>query len=162
MSIVSTNNPDYEVTSGNLLSGKKNPYLQTSDWGWQIDPVGLRISLNQMYDRYNLPLFIAENGLGARDRVAEDGQIHDDYRIQYLREHIAQMGEAIADGVDLMGYTMWGILDIISCGTIEMNKRYGVIYVDRDEAGQGTNRRIPKDSFAWYKKVIAGNGADLE
>lgn len=162
MSIVSTNNPDYEVTSGNLLSGKKNPYLQTSDWGWQIDPVGLRISLNQMYDRYNLPLFIAENGLGARDRVVEDGQIHDDYRIQYLREHIAQMGEAIADGVDLIGYTMWGILDIVSCGTIEMNKRYGVIYVDRDEAGQGTNRRIPKDSFAWYKKVIAGNGADLE
>lgn len=158
MSMVSTNSPDYEVTSGNLLSGKKNPYLKTSEWGWQIDPVGLRISLNQMYDRYNLPLFIAENGIGARDVVAEDGKIHDDYRIQYLREHIAQMGEAITDGVDLIGYTMWGILDIVSCGTIEMNKRYGVIYVDRDEAGKGTNRRIPKDSFAWYKKVIAGNG----
>ena len=161
MSMISTDNKDYEVTSGNLLSGKKNPYLQTSDWGWQIDPKGLRISLNQMYDRYQLPLFIAENGIGANDVVDEDGGIHDPYRIDYLREHIAQMGKAIEDGVDLLGYTMWGIIDIVSCGTIEMNKRYGVIYVDRDEAGRGTNRRLKKDSFAWYRCCIASNGADL-
>lgn len=161
MSMISTDNKDYEVTSGNLLSGKKNPYLQTSDWGWQIDPKGLRISLNQMYDRYQLPLFIAENGIGANDVVAEDGAVHDSYRIDYLREHVAQMGEAIEDGADLLGYTMWGIIDIVSCGTIEMNKRYGVIYVDRDEAGRGTNKRLKKDSFAWYRRCIASNGADL-
>ena len=162
MSMLSTNNKDYEITSGNLLSGKKNPYLPTSEWGWQIDPVGLRISLNQMYDRYQLPLFIAENGLGARDELTPDGKIHDGYRIGYLREHIRQMGEAIEDGVELLGYTMWGIIDIVSCGTVEMNKRYGVIYVDRDEAGRGTNRRFKKDSFAWYKKVIASDGEALD
>ena len=161
MSMISTDNKDFEVTSGNLLSGKKNPYLQTSDWGWQIDPKGLRISLNQMYDRYQLPLFIAENGIGANDVVGEDGAVHDPYRIDYLREHVAQMGEAIEDGVNLLGYTMWGIIDIVSCGTIEMNKRYGVIYVDRDETGRGTNKRLKKDSFAWYQHCIASNGADL-
>lgn len=161
MSMLSTNDPSYEVTSGNLLSGKKNPHLETSEWGWQIDPVGLRISLNQMYDRYQKPLFIAENGLGAADKVAPDGMIHDDYRIQYLREHIRQMDEAIADGVALLGYTMWGIIDIVSCGTIEMNKRYGVIYVDRDENGKGTNQRIRKDSFFWLRQCISSNGGKL-
>lgn len=162
MSMISSNDPDYEVTSGNLLSGKKNPYLPTSEWGWQIDPEGLRISLNQMYDRYQLPLFIAENGLGAHDHLEEDGTIHDDYRIDYLREHVKQMEEAMADGVDLLGYTMWGIIDIVSCGTIEMNKRYGVIYVDQDEAGKGTNKRYRKDSFEWYKKCIQSNGRALD
>ena len=162
MSMVSTSDSGYEITSGNLLSGKKNPYLPTSDWGWQIDPVGLRISLNQMYDRYQKPIFIAENGLGAMDVIASDGRVHDPYRIDYLREHVRQMDEAAADGVDLLGYTMWGIIDIVSCGTIEMNKRYGVIYVDRDEAGKGTNRRVEKDSFDWYRKCIASNGDDLK
>ena len=161
MSMISTNNKDYEVTSGNLLSGKKNPYLQTSEWGWQIDPKGLRISLNEMYDRYQLPLFIAENGIGANDQPDADGAIHDSYRINYLRAHIEQMGEAIEDGVNLLGYTMWGIIDIISCGTIEMNKRYGVIYVDRNEAGHGSNQRLKKDSFAWYRQCIATNGEEM-
>lgn len=161
MSMISTDNKDFEVTSGNLLSGKKNPYLKTSEWGWQIDPKGLRISLNQMYDRYQLPIFIAENGLGARDAVDTDGRVHDPYRIDYLREHVRQMGEAVVDGVDLLGYTMWGIIDIVSCGSIEMNKRYGVIYVDRDEAGCGSNGRLKKDSFEWYRKCIASNGEEL-
>jgi len=162
MSMISSNDPDYEVTSGNLLSGKKNPYLETSAWGWQIDPEGIRISLNEMYDRYQLPLFIAENGLGANDRVEEDGSIHDSYRIDYLREHVKQIAEALEDGVDLLGYTMWGIIDIVSCGTIEMSKRYGVIHVDRDESGHGTNQRRKKDSFEWYRKCIASDGTELD
>ena len=161
MSMITSVSPDYEITSGNLLSGMKNPYLETSDWGWQIDPIGLRISLNEMYDRYQLPLFIAENGLGAYDQVEEDGAIHDPYRIDYLEKHLQQMSEAIADGVELLGYTMWGIIDIISCGTIEMSKRYGVIYVDSDDAGNGTLARSKKDSFYWYKEVISTNGESL-
>lgn len=162
MSMVSTTDKEWAKASGNLVTGNKNPHLKSSDWGWQIDPVGLRISLNQMYDRYQLPLFIAENGIGAFDEIGEDGKIHDQYRIEYLREHIAQMKEAIIDGVNLIGYTMWGIIDIISCGTIEMSKRYGVIYVDRDERGQGTNKRIKKDSFYWYKKCIESDGEKLD
>lgn len=161
MSMITSVSPDYEITSGNLLSGMKNPYLETSDWGWQIDPIGLRISLNEMYDRYQLPLFIAENGLGAYDQVEEDGATHDPYRIDYLEKHLQQMSEAIADGVELLGYTMWGIIDIISCGTIEMSKRYGVIYVDSDDAGNGTLERSKKDSFHWYKEVISTNGESL-
>lgn len=161
MSMISTNDVGYEVTSGNLLSGKKNPYLETSDWGWQIDPVGLRVSLNEMYDRYQLPIFIAENGIGANDVVEADGSIHDDYRIAYLKAHVQQMDEALHDGVELLGYTMWGILDIVSCGTIEMNKRYGVVYVDRDEAGRGSNKRLKKDSFRWYQRCIATQGNEL-
>lgn len=161
MSMIASVHPDYEITSGNLLSGLKNPYLETSEWGWQIDPVGLRISLNQMYDRYQLPIFVAENGLGASDQI-EEGRIHDDYRIEYLSEHIKQMSEAVQDGVDLIGYTMWGIFDIISCGTIEMCKRYGVIYVDADDKGKGSMNRYRKDSFYWYKKMIASNGENLE
>ena len=133
MSMISSNDPNYEITSGNLLSGKKNPYLETSAWGWQIDPLGIRISLNEMYDRYQLPLFIAENGLGAVD-ILEGESVHDSYRIAYLREHVKQMAEALDDGVELLGYTMWGIIDIVSCGTIEMSKRYGVVYVDRGDA----------------------------
>lgn len=161
MSMISSNDPNYEITSGNLLSGKKNPYLETSAWGWQIDPLGIRISLNEMYDRYQLPLFIAENGLGAVD-ILEGESVHDSYRIAYLREHVKQMAEALDDGVELLGYTMWGIIDIVSCGTIEMSKRYGVVYVDRGDAGEGTNRRYKKDSFEWYKRCIATGGLTID
>lgn len=157
MSMITSINPDYERTSGNLLSGMKNPHLKSSEWGWQIDPIGLRISLNDMYDRYQLPLFIAENGLGARDVVNVDNTINDKYRINYLSSHFEQMSEAIKDGVDLLGYTMWGIIDIVSCGTIEMEKRYGVIYVDKDAKGQGSNERLKKDSFYWFKNYIEIN-----
>jgi Beta-glucosidase/6-phospho-beta-glucosidase/beta-galactosidase len=138
-----------------------NPYLKKSDWGWEIDPQGLRIALNNYYDRYNCPLFVAENGFGAVDKIEEDGSIKDDYRISYLREHIYQMKEAIKDGVELFGYTMWSPMDIVSCGTGEMKKRYGLIYVDLDDYGNGTLKRTKKDSFYWYKKVIASNGEEL-
>ncbi|MER2175885.1 MAG: family 1 glycosylhydrolase, partial [Carnobacterium sp.] len=139
-----------------------NPYLKASDWGWTIDPVGLRYTLNRFWDRYQIPLFIVENGFGAIDTVEEDGSIHDEARISYLREHIKQMGIAINhDGVELMGYTPWGIIDIVSFTTGEMKKRYGMIYVDRDNEGNGTMERSKKDSFDWYKKVIESNGEDL-
>ncbi len=139
-----------------------NPYLKASDWGWTIDPVGLRYTLNRFWDRYQIPLFIVENGFGAIDTVEEDGSIHDEARISYLREHIKQMGIAINhDGVELMGYTPWGIIDIVSFTTGEMKKRYGMIYVDRDNEGNGTMKRSKKDSFDWYKKVIESNGEDL-
>lgn len=161
MSMVASTDNNYEKTSGNLVTGNKNPYLKTSDWGWQIDPIGLRISLNEMYDRYQLPVFVAENGIGAYDKLEPDGTVHDPYRIAYLREHVKQMKEAIEDGVELLGYTMWGIIDLVSCGTIEMSKRYGVIYVDRDEEGKGSNKRYKKDSFYWYQKCIASCGEEL-
>ena len=161
MSMVSTTDTSHEKTSANLVSGNRNPYLPMSDWGWQIDPIGLRISLNEMYDRYQLPIFIAENGLGANDELAKDGKIHDDYRIDYLRKHIRQMAEAIEDGVNLLGYTMWGVFDIVSCGTVEMSKRYGVIYIDRDENGRGSCNRIKKNSFNWYKECISSNGKNV-
>lgn len=161
MSTVTAATEQKAKTSGNLGFGGKNPYLKTSDWGWQIDPVGLRITLNEFWDRYRIPLFVVENGLGAVDQVTADGKIHDSYRIDYLRQHILQMKEAIKDGVDLVGYTMWGPIDLISAGTSEMSKRYGFIYVDQDDAGKGTLRRIRKDSFYWYQKVIATNGEDL-
>lgn len=160
MSMVATTDNKWEKTGGNLVTGNKNPYLETSDWGWQIDPIGLRISLNQMYDRYQLPIFIAENGLGAHD-VIEDGSIHDSYRINYLKQHVEQMKEAIRDGVEMIGYTMWGIIDIVSCGTIEMQKRYGVIHVDLDDDGNGSGKRRKKDSFEWYKECISSNGENL-
>ena len=151
-----------EKTGGNVIGGGKNPYLITTDWGWQIDPVGLRIALNQLYDRYQLPLFIVENGLGAVDTVESDGAIHDQYRIDYLQAHIRQMKLAVEeDGVELMGYTPWGCIDLVSAGTGEMKKRYGFIYVDRDDCGNGTLARTKKDSFYWYKKVIASNGEDI-
>lgn len=161
MSMITSIDKEYEVTSGNLVSGFKNPYLESTDWGWQIDPVGLRISLNAMYDRYNLPLFITENGLGAVDVLEKNGKVHDNYRISYLRKHVEQMKESIRDGVDLRGYMMWGIEDVVSCGTLEMKKRYGVIYVDLDDDGEGTGNRFKKDSFWWYKKCIESNGEDL-
>ncbi|MCI1890660.1 MAG: glycoside hydrolase family 1 protein [Schleiferilactobacillus harbinensis] len=162
MSTVTNADQDVEHFHDGFVFGEKNPYLQTSAWGWQIDPVGLRISLNDMWDRYRIPLFVVENGLGAEDKVTSDGKIHDDYRIDYLRAHIAQMREAIEDGVQLMGYTTWGPIDLISASTSEMSKRYGFIYVDQDDAGNGSLRRLRKDSFYWYKHVIATNGAELD
>ena len=158
---VSTSDQSWEKTSGNLIMANKNPYLETSEWGWQKDPIGLCITLNQLYDRYGLPLFVAENGLGTSDVVEADGTVHDPYRIDYLRGHIQQMKEAVRDGVELLGYTMWGILDIVSCGPLTMDKRYGVVYVDLDNGGKGTGKRIRKDSFYWYKKCIESNGEDL-
>lgn len=160
---VSSATPDSSLqTESNIFASVINPYLKSSDWGWQIDPLGLRITMNELYDRYQKPLFIVENGLGAKDIVEEDGIIQDDYRIDYLREHIQAMKDAVdQDGVDLMGYTTWGCIDLISNGTGEMEKRYGFIYVDRDNMGNGTFKRIKKKSFAWYKKVIATNGEYL-
>lgn len=161
MSSIATHEKDGEEVGGNLLGSKKNPYLKASDWGWQIDPVGLRITMHKLYDRYQIPLFIVENGLGAKDVVEEDGAIHDPYRIDYLRDHIKEMEQAIDEGVELMGYTPWGCIDLVSASTSQMSKRYGFIYVDLDDEGHGTLRRSKKDSSDWYKKVIATNGADL-
>ncbi|RMC51124.1 6-phospho-beta-glucosidase [Lactobacillus sp. ESL0225] len=140
----------------------KNPTLERSDWGWEIDPEGLRIALNHLTDRYHKPLFIVENGLGAYDKVEADGSIHDDYRVDYLRKHISEMEKAVEiDGVNLMGYLPWGPIDLVSAGTGQMDKRYGFIYVDKNDAGEGTLKRSRKDSFDWYKKVIKTNGLDL-
>lgn len=161
MSAISAAKKDGEETAGNLMMSKKNPYLESSEWGWQIDPVGLRIVLHELYDRYQIPLFIVENGLGANDVVEADGRIKDDYRIDYLRQHIAEMGKAMDEGVELMGYTPWGCIDLVSASTSEMSKRYGFIYVDLDNEGKGTLERSRKDSFFWYKKVIESNGLDL-
>lgn len=161
MSTVTSAASQVEKASGNFALGEANPYLEASDWGWQIDPVGLRVTLNEYWDRYQVPLFIVENGLGALDKLEADGSIHDSYRIDYLRKHIIQMQEAIKDGVQLIGYTMWGPIDLISASTSEMSKRYGFIYVDQDDDGNGSLKRYKKDSFYWYKKVIASNGQDL-
>ena len=136
--------------------------MKASEWGWQIDPLGLRITLNSLYDRYQKPLFIVENGLGAVDTPDENGYVEDDYRIAYLREHIKAMKAAVEeDGVELWGYTSWGCIDLVSASTGEMGKRYGYIYVDKDDDGSGTLKRTPKKSFYWYKKVIETNGEDL-
>ncbi|WP_146623325.1 6-phospho-beta-glucosidase [Enterococcus florum] len=152
-----------KLTDGNVLASLKNPYLKASEWGWQIDPLGFRITLNTLYDRYQKPLFVVENGLGALDVPDEKGCVMDDYRIDYLRAHIQAMKEAVVlDGVDLLGYTTWGPIDLVSAGTGEMSKRYGFIYVDRDDQGNGTLNRSKKKSFDWYKKVIASNGEDLD
>ncbi|GBF10747.1 MULTISPECIES: 6-phospho-beta-glucosidase [Tepidibacillus] len=149
------------MTSGNVFGSVSNPYLEKSEWGWTIDPKGFRITANQLYDRYQKPLFVVENGLGAVDEVTEDGKINDDYRIDYLKQHIAEMAEAIQDGVEIIGYTSWGPIDIVSASTGEMKKRYGYIYVDRDNKGKGTLKRIKKKSFYWYKSVIESNGENL-
>ena len=160
---VASTDPTIDKTAGNLFDSLKNPYLKASEWGWQIDPLGLRITLNNLYDRYQKPLFIVENGLGAVDIPDEDGYVEDDYRIDYLREHVQAMNDAITlDGVDLIGYTTWGCIDLVSAGTGEMKKRYGFIYVDLDNDGNGTMKRSRKKSFNWYKKVIASNGEDIE
>lgn len=161
MSNCVTTHKDAEQTGGNLSRGFKNPYLQSSDWGWQIDPQGLRYALNEIYDRYRLPLMVLENGLGARDTLQADGTIHDPYRIDYLRQHIQQLAEAVKDGVDLLGYTPWGCIDLVSASTGEMAKRYGFIYVEKYDDGTGSLARRRKDSFYWYQNVIKTNGATL-
>lgn len=160
--VAASEDSDVQKTEGNLFPTIKNPYLEASEWGWQIDPLGLRITMNDLYDRYQKPLFIVENGLGAVDRPDENGFVEDDYRIAYLSAHIKAMKDAIdEDGVPLLGYTSWGCIDLVSAGTGEMKKRYGYIYVDRDNEGHGTLKRSKKKSFYWYKQVIATNGEDL-
>lgn len=160
--LVSTDPEVNNATDANVFATLKNPYLDVSEWGWQIDPLGLRITLNALYDRYQKPLFIVENGLGAKDELI-DGKVEDDYRISYLREHIKAMRDAVElDGVDLLGYTTWGCIDLVSATTGEMSKRYGFIYVDRDDEGNGTYKRYKKKSFDWYKKVIETNGEILD
>jgi len=151
---------DLRRTQGNMTFGGENPYLEKTDWGWQIDPAGLRYALNEIYDRYRIPLMVVENGMGARDEVAPDGAIHDQYRIAYLKRHVRAMGEAIADGVDLVGYTWWGPIDLVSAGTGEMRKRYGFVYVDKHDDGTGTYERTRKDSFYAYQRIIKSNGAE--
>lgn len=166
MSVCATADPAKDIKGeGNLLGGVSNPTLKASEWGWQIDPQGLRYILNYLWDRYQKPLFVVENGLGAVDKLEKDGQgnsvVKDDYRIEYLREHIRQMREAVKDGVELLGYTSWGCIDLVSASTAELKKRYGFIYVDRNDDGTGTLKRYKKKSFDWYRKVIATNGEDL-
>lgn len=152
-----------QMTAGNIFKSLRNPHLKASEWGWQIDPLGFRITMNILWDRYQKPLFVVENGLGAVDTPDENGIINDDYRIEYLREHIKTMRDAIhEDGVELWGYTTWGCIDLVSAGTGEMKKRYGFIYVDRDNDGNGTLKRSKKKSFNWYKQVIESNGAKID
>ena len=166
MSCCATADPEkQERGTGNLMGGVPNPTLNSSEWGWQIDPKGLRYVLNQFYDRYQIPLFIVENGLGAVDQLVTDElgnkTVNDDYRIDYLREHLLQVEEAIKDGVEVMGYTTWGCIDVVSASTAELKKRYGFIYVDRNDDGTGTLNRYKKKSFDWYKEVIKTNGESL-
>lgn len=160
-----TNSDLADKTGGNLSRGYKNPFVKASEWGWQIDPKGLRFTLNKLYDRYELPLFIVENGLGAVDELVDDGKgsktVIDDYRIEYLRSHLLQVAEAIKDGVELMGYTSWGCIDVVSASTAQLKKRYGYIYVDRNDDGSGTLNRYKKKSFDWYREVIFTNGKSL-
>lgn len=154
----------YEKGRGNLTSGVKNPYLEESEWGWQIDPQGLRYICNYFYNRYEKPLFIVENGLGAVDELVEvngEKTVIDDYRIKYLNDHLVELGKAIEDGVEIMGYTSWGCIDLVSASTAELKKRYGFIYVDRQNDGSGTLERYKKKSFNWYKEVIRTNGGSL-
>ncbi len=162
MSCCATQDEDKKRTEGNIFGGIANPYLKASDWGWQIDPQGLHYTLNELYDRYRIPLMVVENGLGAYDKIEADGSIQDDYRIDYLRKHIEQMHEAVLDGVDLMGYTPWGCIDLVSASTGEMAKRYGFVYVEKYDDGSGDFSRRKKKSFDWYKKVISSNGRDLD
>jgi 6-phospho-beta-glucosidase len=149
------------MTAGNVFGSIENPYLEKSEWGWTIDPKGFRITANQLYDRYQKPLFVVENGLGAVDQLTSDGKVNDDYRIEYMKKHVEEMSEAIKDGVEIIGYTSWGPIDIVSASSGEMKKRYGYIYVDKDNNGQGTLARLKKKSFDWYKKVIESNGEVL-
>ena len=161
-SMISSNDGEQlELTAGNVHSVYKNPHLDANEWGWQIDPIGLRYTLNHVYDRFGLPVFILENSSGFFDTLTEDNKVHDPYRVDFLRKHIEQLKLAIEDGVEVIGYTMWGPIDMISSGTSEMSKRYGFIYVDQDDYGNGTMKRYKKDSFYWYKNVIATNGEEL-
>lgn len=165
MSVAATADPAKKVAGeGNIMGGVPNPTLEASEWGWQIDPVGLRLVLNQFWDRWQKPLFIVENGLGAKDELVEvDGvkTVVDDYRIAYLNDHLVQVGEALTDGVPVLGYTSWGCIDIVSASTAQLSKRYGFIYVDRNDDGTGTLERFEKKSFGWYAEVIRTNGASL-
>ncbi|MCS0184246.1 6-phospho-beta-glucosidase [Vibrio alginolyticus] len=147
---------------GNIVDSVPNPYLEKSQWGWLIDPKGLRVLLNFLHDRYQKPLFVVENSLGARDEIDENGEIQDDYRIAYLNDHLVQAHEAILDGVELMGFTSWGPIDLVANSTAEMSKRYGFIYVDRHDDGQGTLERKRKKSFFWYQDVIRTSGGSLK
>ena len=162
LSICVTADKSAAQVEGNIMGGAKNPYLKATDWGWQIDPKGLRWTLNEIYDRYQIPVMIVENGMGAYDKLEDDGSVHDPYRIDYIRQHIKQMKEAVEDGVELIGYTPWGCIDLVSATTGEMAKRYGFIYVNKYDDGTGDLSRVKKDSFYWYKKVIATNGEDLD
>jgi len=166
MSACASADPTKKPGKGNIIGGVPNPYLESSEWGWQIDPLGLRIYLNQLYDRYQKPVFIVENGLGAVDKLItlEDGTktVIDDYRINYMNDHLVQVSEAIEDGVDIMGYTSWGCIDLVSFTTAEIRKRYGFVYVDRNDDGSGTMKRYKKKSFDWYKEVISTNGESLK
>lgn len=150
------------LSKANLVESLPNPYISTSEWGWNIDPLGLRITMNTLYDRYQKPLFLVENGLGARDLMNDQGVVDDDYRINYLRAHIKEIAESIEDGIPIIGYISWGCIDLVSASTGEMSKRYGFIYVDLDDKGNGSRKRTPKKSFHWYKQVIASNGSSLE
>ncbi|MCR5005687.1 MAG: family 1 glycosylhydrolase [Clostridiales bacterium] len=150
-----------DPVTGNVFSGSGNPYLEYSEWGWAKDPLGLKYWLHFLYDRYQVPLFDVENGLGARDVLEADGTVHDDYRIQYLRDHISAMKEAVEEGVEMLGYTTWGGIDLVAASTGELSKRYGLIYVDVDDEGQGTYKRYRKDSFYWYQQVCKSNGEVL-
>ena len=162
MSLVSSIDAEKrEKVNGNISTGVKNPYLDVTEWNWQVDPIGLQYSLIDIYDRYRKPLFIVENGLGNKDKVEDDGSIIDDYRIAYFRDHIQAIADAVEDGVDVIGYTPWGCIDLVSMSTCQISKRYGFIYVDADDLGNGTYNRKKKKSFDWYKKVISNNGADL-
>ncbi|BDR58016.1 beta-glucosidase [Xylocopilactobacillus apicola] len=159
---VTVGEEDVKETDGNTIKSLKNPYLQTSDWGWQIDPLGLRILCQDLYNRFEVPLFIVENGFGAHDEL-KDGVIDDSYRIDYHRQHLLQLMKALnKDHIEIMGYLVWGLIDIVSSSSAEMSKRYGFIYVDQDNAGQGSKKRIPKKSYFWYREVIDSNGACLE
>lgn len=160
-STVDKTNGTPDAAGGNFFGGVKNPFLEASEWGWEIDPDGLRIALNNLFYRYEKPVFVVENGLGAKDTMDENGEIADDYRIDYLSKHIEAMSEAIEDGVEIIGYTPWGCIDLINASTGEMSKRYGLIYVDLDDEGNGTLKRKKKKSFEWYKKVIESNGLSI-
>ena len=166
VSVCESADPGMTAGDGNIIGGAKNPYLKESEWGWQIDPQGIRFVLNRFYNRWQKPLFIVENGLGAKDELIDDGQggktVNDDYRIQYLNDHLVQVGEAIEDGVPVMGYTTWGCIDLVSASTAQLAKRYGFIYVDRHDDGSGTMARYRKKSFWWYKDIIASDGAKLK
>ncbi|PPF42048.1 6-phospho-beta-glucosidase [Pseudoclavibacter sp. AY1F1] len=165
MSIAETADPAAGAGEGNIMGGVPNPTLEKSEWGWAIDPVGLRIVMNQFWERWQKPLFIVENGLGAKDQLVEVGgvkTVEDDYRIAYLNDHLVQAGEAIADGVELLGYTTWGCIDLVSASTAQLSKRYGFIYVDRNDDGSGTLERYKKKSFDWYAEVIRTNGGSLQ
>ena len=152
---------NHETDDGTPFKAEKNPYLKPTPWEWRADPLGFYNCLSQLWDRYEIPLMIAENGLGALDTVEEDGSIHDPYRIEYLQQHIEQLKECVKDGVDILAYLSWGPIDIVSSSSAEMSKRYGYIYVDLDDLGKGSGKRLKKDSFYWYKHVIETNGEDL-